>query len=207
MSDLSEQRVVLELPGMKAITIQHDIPFGASESGRLSLDVYHPVASGNTVSPAVVFISGYPDPGFEKVVGCKFKEMGAYVSWAQLVACSGMVGITYENVDPQEDASAVIEFVKQNADSLGVDPARIGIWACSGNVPAALSLLANPVVELRCAVLCYGYLMDLKGYTDVADVSSQFGFVAAMAGKTIEDLREIPFLMVRAGQDEMPQLN
>jgi|TARA_Y100000310_G_scaffold93800_1_gene91365 dienelactone hydrolase len=207
MSEFSRQRVVLNVPGMDAITVERNVRFTSAESGTLSLDLYHPVESEDVVSPAIVFISGYPDPGFEKAVGCKFKELGAYVSWAQLVACSGMVGITYENVNPREDARMVLEFVKQNADSLGVDPFRIGLWACSGNVPVALSLISDPGIDLSCAVLCYGYSLDLNGHTEVADASTQFGFVAAMAGKAVEDVRQVPFLVVRAGQDEMPGLN
>ena len=67
--------------------------------------------------------------------------------------------------------------------------------------------MSNPDVVINSAVLCYGYLMDLDDSTEVADVAEQFGFVDAMAGKSIEGLANLPFLVVRAGLDQMPNLN
>jgi len=209
MSEMAEQRVTFHIEGMESVPVRADVRY-ASSGSELSLDAYMPpgVPSGaGATRPAVVFVSGYPDPGFEKVVGCKFKDMGAYVSWAQLIASSGMVAITYENVSPVDDLSKVIKFVQNSSGSLGVDPNRIGLWACSGNVPAALALLSDLAIAVACAALCYGYTMDLDGGTEVAEASSRFGFVDAMSGKNIDDLSDAPLLLVRAGLDEMPNLN
>ena len=55
------------------------------------MDIYYPSdwKSGARI-PAVVFVSGYSDVGFQKMLGCKLKEMGSYISWGQLTAASGM---------------------------------------------------------------------------------------------------------------------
>ena len=61
---------------------------------------------------------------------------------------------------------------------------------------------------LKCAVLCYGLLLDLEGSTSVAGLAKTFGFVNPCAGKSVDDLsRDIPLFVVRAGQDEIPHLN
>jgi acetyl esterase/lipase len=112
------------------------------------------------------------------------------------------VGITYLNHEPA-DARALLRHLQCNADALGIDSERIGIWACSGNVPNALGLLANE--KVRCAALLYGYMLDLDGATDVAEAAARFHFAAPQT--SIQDLRrDVPMLIVRAGRDETPGL-
>ena len=44
----------------------------------------------------------------------------------------------------------------------------MGLWACSGHVPNALSMLAGPERGyLQCAALCFGYMLDLDDSTAV----------------------------------------
>ena len=132
--------------------------------------------------------------------------MGQYISWARLLAASGIVAITYENTEPVADASRVIEFIRESAADLGIDAGRIGIWSCSGNVPNALSLLCD--INLTCAVLYYGYMLDLDGTNDVADAAANFGFSNPCAGPSPTDLpKDVPLFLVRAGRDETPNLN
>lgn len=207
MSDFTERRVVLELPGMDRVRVRRGVEFAQRDPGALTMDVYSPSATDEPGLPAVIFVSGYPDPGFRRAVGCSFKDLGAYVSWAQLVAASGMVGITYENVEPLEDLSALLTWIQDHATELGVDPTKLATWACSGNGPVALSQLADPKLDFRCAVFCYPYLMDVDGHTAIAETAAQFGFVPAMAGKSVDSLQPTPMLIVRAGCDEMPGLN
>jgi dienelactone hydrolase len=85
----------------------------------------------------------------------------------------------------------------------------MAVWACSGNVPNALSVLMhNPKGSLRCAVLCYGYLLDLDGSTQVTASARSMGFVNPCAGASIDDVtQDTPLLLVRAGHDQMPWLN
>jgi hypothetical protein len=106
------------------------------------MDIYHPPDSkSEAMIPAVIFVSGYPDPGVQKRIGCKGKEMESYISWGQLTAASGLVAITYTTgKEPAPDIHALLQYVRQNAAVLGIDENRIGLWACSGNVPNALSV-------------------------------------------------------------------
>ena len=205
-----KKRVVYEMPGVNAVTTRPDVVFGARDGDALTMDIYYPPDfNGGASLPTVIIVAGFPDLGFQKIVGCKFKEMGSSVSWAQLIAASGMAAITYSNRSPAADMQSLLRYVRKNGAPLGVDEGRLGLWASSGNVPLALSLLMQDAENpLRCAVLCYGYLLDLEESTGVADAARKFGFANPCAGKSVADLRhDIPLFVARAGNDQMPQLN
>lgn len=204
---MTRQHVVLALPGMDDIEIRRDVPYRDTANGTLGIDLYYPPQSADKrPSPAVVFVSGYPDPGAEQMLGRKLKEWAAYVDWARLVACAGLVAVTYENEDPLADATRVLDHVREHAAALGIDAARIGVWSASGNVPNALAQLARSD-EIACAALLYGYMLDLDGTTAVAEAAGRWGFVDAMAGRSFESLPRVPLMLVRAGRDELPGLN
>ena len=121
---------------------------------------------------------GYPDAGMKMMLGCSAKEIGQYTSWARLAAASGMIGVTYSAQEPATETLAVLRYLRENARSLNLDPERIGIWSCSGNVPNALGVLTSEAPgAIRCAVLCYGLMLDLDGSTIVADAAKQWRFV------------------------------
>lgn len=207
---ISKKVVVYRIPGMDTITVRRDVGYRASDAGALTMDIYYPPNSKSGMRiPAVIFVAGYPDLGFQKVVGCKFKEMGAYISWGQLTAASGLVAIIYTNQDPESDIHGLLQHVRQNAPDLGIDENRIGLWACSGNVPLALSILMREDLRyLKSAVLCYGLMVDVDGSTIVAEAAKTWGFVNPCVGKSINDLpQDTPLFIARAGQDQMPHLN
>jgi hypothetical protein len=198
------------MPGVGAVRIRRDVEYLSTDEGALTMDIYYPPDSESGAHiPAAVFVLGYPDPGFQKMLGCKQKEMGSYISWAQLVAASGLAAITYTNREPAADIHTLLEYVRQNAAVLGIDENSIGVWACSGNVPNALSVLMREAQDyLKCAVLCYGHMLDLEGSTAVADAARKWGFVNPCAAKSVADISQgMPLLIVRAGQDQFPQLN
>ena len=186
---------------MDAVTVRRDIAYTTPRDAELTMDVYSPPglsASGPT--PVVVLVPGFPGA---------VKRIGSFVSWAELMAASGLVAITCATKDPVVDMEAVLGYVREHAASLGVDGERMGIWACSGHVPNALSLLAHPERGyLKCAALCYGFVLDLDGSTAVEDASRQYGFANPCSNRTFEDLpRGTSLFVARAGRDEFPGLN
>ena len=209
--EITKKRVVYEIPGMDAVTIRRDVEYRVTDVGALTMDLYYPPdAKGESLIPAVIFVNGYPDPGVQKMLGCKFKDMESYISWGQLTAASGLAAITYTTGnEPAADIHAMIEYIRENAASLGIDAHRIGVWACSGNVPNALSVLIQEDRDyLKCAVLCYGLMLDMDGATNVADAARRWGFADPCAGKSVADLpQDVPLFIARAGQDETPHLN
>lgn len=204
-AEIATKGVVYRLPNMEAVRVQRDVEYRRTEAGALSMDIYYPQGDGKR--GVVVFVTGGSDLGAERILGCKFKEMESYVSWGQLVAASGMVGITYSNHEPAGDVRALFEFLRKNGGALGIDVDRIGVWGCSGNGPLTLSVLVEHDF-LKAGVLCYAYTLDTDGSTGVADALRKWGFVNGAAGKAVEDLRgNLPLLLVRAGRDELPALN
>jgi len=209
-TEIARKGLVYQIPGMDAVTVQRDIVYGTGDGGFQTLDLYCPcdLQVGGR-KPAVVFVIGYSDLWADTRLGCKFKEMESYVSWAKLAAASGLVAVTYANREPATDIGHLLQYLRTNAPALGIDSERMGLWACSGNVPLALSLLLEKANErLRCAALCYGYMLDLDGSTSVAEASRTWGFANPCAGKTVGDLAsQTPLLIVRAGMDQTANLN
>ena len=206
--EMTLKKVVYQIPGMDAVTVRRDIEYRDTDAGALTLDLYETPAKSGAPTPAVIFVMGYSDLGAQRIFGCRFKEMESFISWAQLTAASGLTAITYATgADPAEDARAVIRYVRENAAALGVDENRIGIWACSGHVPNALAVLMEHD-DLKCAALCYGLMLDLDGFTGVADSAATFRFVTPAAGKSVDDLpKDVPLFIMRSGRDEFPHLN
>jgi hypothetical protein len=207
---ISKKRVLYTLPGMDGVTVRRDESYRGADGSALPMDVYYPAGfERGRRAPAVVFVTGFSDTGAEKMLGCTLKEMGSYVSWAQLTAASGMIGIAYTNREPAADAHAVLRHVTENATSLGIDERRIGVWACSGNAPVALSLLMQrDAHDVKCAALVCPYMLDAGGSTEVADAADRWRFVNPCAGQSVADLRrDVPLFVARAGHDQMPGLN
>lgn len=208
--DITKKRVIYRIPDMDRVTMRRDVEYRATDAGALTMDIFYPPDSKSEArAPALVFVLGYPDPGFQRMLGCKQKEMESYISWGQLVAALGLVAITYTNMEPEADIRALLRHIREDAASLGIDENRIGVWACSGNVPNALSLLtAEASGYLKCAVLCYGYMLDLGEETGVAEAASQWKFVNPCAGRTVSDLAQnISLFIARAGEDRTLHLN
>jgi hypothetical protein len=209
-SEIARREVPHRVRGWEAVAVRRGVAYTDDPSGARSMDLYLPPGTtpGGEALAAVVLVGGYPGEGFRRVLGRPFREMGSTVSWARLVAASGMIAVAYDNRDPVADAAAVLGRLRGDAGPLGIDAARLGVWASSGNAPVALSLLmsGNPF-GLACAALCYPYLLDLDGATDVAAASRTFGFANPAAGRSLEDLpRDVPVLVARAGADATPGL-
>jgi hypothetical protein len=209
VQDIASRRVLYTMPEMEGVTIRRDVEYRRGDEGPLTMDLYSPPQSGDRASlPAVIFVTGFPDPGTRKVLGRAAKEMGSYVSWAQLVAASGLVAITYVNREPG-DVHALLDHVRHHDAALGIDADRLGVWSCSGSGPMGLSVLMQEgAPSPRCGVLLYPYTLDLGESTSIGAAARQWGFANACSGKRVDDFpRDRPLLVARAGQDQMPGLN
>lgn len=209
--EITKKRIVYEVPGLDAVIVRRKMEYRKTDAGPLTLDIYYPPESTREERmPAVVFVIGFADPGAERMLGCKFNEMESFISWAESMAASGLVAITYTTgMEPDTDVHHLLTYVRQHGDAFGIDGNRIGLWACSGHAPNALSVLTQASGEsLKCAALCYPYTLDLDGSTGVANASRTFRFVNPCAGRSVDDLpRQVPLFIARAGRDEMPYLN
>jgi acetyl esterase/lipase len=189
-AEMAMKTIVLTAPGMDEVTVRRGMPYAEG----LVMDMYEPPGA-HELRPCVVLVFGFPHP----MMAQGMKDMGGTSSWARLLAASGMTAVAGTYRDPAVDFPALLARLRQEA---GIDPARIGLWAASGNVPTALGLLMRE--EVACAALLYGYMFGAS----TAAAAAQFGFVDGCAGKTVADLAaDVPVLVVRAGKDQTPGLN
>jgi len=210
---MAARQVLYRIPGMDAVVVERGLVYAERDGEVLTLDLYRPPGDAFVgPRPVVVVVAGFPDPGMRRIFGRPFKELGAVTSWCRLFAATGIAAVAYENRRPAEDLRALRGFLSSAGGERGLDAARVGLFATSGNGPLALgAVMTLPLVDgtpARCLALAYPYTLDLEGTTAVAEAQSAWGFANAAAGKSIDDLpRELPLLLVRAGRDRFAGLN
>jgi hypothetical protein len=202
-----EKRVIYEIPGMREVT-KSSVIYASDNNLPLTMDIYYPHnLSATSQLPVVIFVFGFPNSVVLERFGIKLKDSGQYVSWGQLAAASGLIAITYETTQPEKDIYSVLAYVRKNAKTLQIDGDRMGIWACSGNVPTALSVLVDASTRWKCSVLYYGAMFDWNGSSEMADMAIRRGFAYPCKTASVDNLSpEIPLFVVRTGEDN-PQLN
>jgi dienelactone hydrolase len=198
--DFTTMPLVHTIAGAADVAVERDHVY-PTEQGPLGFNLYRPQGAGPC--PAVVLVAGMPDPGLAAMLGKPLQDWASYVGWGRMIAASGIAAITYRNRTPA-DVTALIRHLRAEAGALGIDPDRIGVWACSGHVPNALGVIAHE--HIACAALLYGYTLDLDGATIVAEAAARFTF--ARPPVSIDELpRAVPLLVVRAGKDTTPGLD
>ncbi|MDZ7715332.1 MAG: hypothetical protein U5J95_03885 [Balneolaceae bacterium] len=201
--DMREMEVVYKLPEMSKVTVQRGIVYKSTEKKNLTIDLYYPPSADNEEKyPAVIFVLGYPN--------FNLKEMQSYISWGKLVATHNMIGVNYETSNPETDLADLINYLLANAEELNIDKDRIGIWSCSGNVPVALSHLYKSYEPyLKFGVFYYGIMntSDQKYQTEIDKLSSSYGFISPHIKPGHQLPKDLPMLVVRSGQDNIPNIN
>jgi dienelactone hydrolase len=194
---------------MTEAAVRRDIAYAASETGPLTMDVYRPADAGDSPLPAIILAGGFPDAGVSLTLGCTSKQMEMVISWAQLIAATGICAVAYTKQNPSRDLVRLVHYLRADGTKLGIVGDRVGLWAASGNVPVALSLLMRgSAATVACAALLYGFMLDAPGHTAVADAAAAWKFANPAAGKSVADLRPgVPLLVVRAGADQFAGLN
>ena len=227
--DPGQKRIVYEIPGMQEAIVQKDILYKTVDEQELQLDVYYPEEyDGDRRLPAVLFVHGDAPPEFLKDA----KEWGQYVSWGQLVAAAGLIGVTFNHRSTENltrlyevagDVDDLISYVREQAGKLGIDAERLGIWACSAGGPFGLrAALRDTPSYVRCVVSYYG-IADLQTYYDqTAEANEEaeeigepeqelpllseevFDEFSASASVKKASSATPPILLVRAGLDYPP---
>ncbi|HEX6183838.1 MAG TPA: alpha/beta hydrolase [Pyrinomonadaceae bacterium] len=213
LKEFAHKRIVYSVPGMRRVRVRRDLTYKRVAGDELKMDVYSPPSARGARRPAVIFIHGGRIPPNLLTTP---KDWGAYVSFGQLVAASGFVGVTFNHrfytwdslADSQADLSDLIAYVREHAESLGVDRERIVLWSVS----AGGIFLSRPLRErpsyVRCVVAYYSEL-DLQGRRASAP--------ASVTDETLKEFSPVyhltrgdkgfpPFFIARAGLDD-PVLN
>ena len=125
------------------------------------MNIYAPAdLSGASRAPAVLFVHGGPIPSdFMPPT-----QWGVFVSYGELAAASGLVGVTFNHrlfaltdyERSQADVAAAIDYVRNHAAELNVDADRIALWYFSGGGP-----LMAPIVRIG-QTTCVAFLRSTR---------------------------------------------
>jgi dienelactone hydrolase len=193
-----------ELPGMDAVEVVN-ITYAHHGDEPLTLDVYYsPGAPADARLPVVVFGLGY------RMSEQPLRNAHFYTSWGKLVAAAGIIGVTYDTEQPDQDLETLIEFIRDHAEELRVDPNRIGFMSSSANGPTVMSyLMQEGRKDVRFSI--YYYTLSL---TPDRKFTEQFETNCEQRGCLVADLAnvsyvdpDLPLLIVKAGQDFIPHIN
>jgi hypothetical protein len=205
--EAARRPVRYDLPETRDARIEKGIPY-RSGSDSLTLDLYHAVRRDGP-SPSVLLVTGLSDIGATRMLGCRINETDSYISWGRLIAASGLTAITYTTAaEPVDNTADVLEHLRTHGRELGIDVARVGLHATSSHVPNALGQVIRDRDRIACAVLSYGFMLDLDDQTGVAEAQKTWRFVNPAAGRSVADLSpNVPLFVVRAGRDQFPGVN
>ncbi|MGD0781691.1 MAG: alpha/beta hydrolase [Candidatus Aminicenantales bacterium] len=213
-AELVRLPVVYRFPGMDDVQVRSNIVYKRAGNEELMMDVYSPRGGGTAEKrPAVVFIHGGPIP---KPPTLQPKDWTDYICFGKLAAASGFVGVTFNHrffgldrlADAQGDIDALVDFIRGQASTLGIDEGRLAFWAFSGGGSFLSEAIRRPRDFVRCLLGFYS-IMDLRPFRSQApagfneDVLASFSPVVAI-GETPGKVP--PVFIGRAGLDN-PVLN
>jgi len=156
--EVTAQEVVYRVPGMAEVAVRKDVVYKKTDGVELKLDIYapgSPGARGGVRLPAVVFVNGVGDRP-----GSRLKDWGIYRSWGRLIGASGWMAVTFDARPgdlARSDIRDLLAYLRAEGARLGIDPDRVAIWVCSGNVTPALPVLMDETpAGVIGAVVYYG---------------------------------------------------
>ena len=129
-----------------SIEARFDQPYAGTDNPRQRLDLLVPKKrASDKPLPVVAYIHGGGWRNGDKTGGRR--RVASYVTSGQFVGVSIGYRLSGEATWPAQihDCKAAIRWLKANADSLGIDPDRIGVWGSSagGHLVAMLGTSGN----------------------------------------------------------------
>lgn len=200
----AKRRLVYQIPDMENVIKHKGIIYHSEEGKDLKLDLYLPPnMDKNKVLPLVILISGYPDTVVQKYYGVNQKDLGLFISWAELIAASGIIAVTYETRRSHFDTDTLIKYLHKNADTYHIDLNHMGIFGCSANTLTALSIMQESTYKIKCAIFYYGILLtpDQKYFNRIDSSAIKMGYYWTDLREISNIPKEMPLFIVRAGKD------
>ena len=198
-----DQPVRYTVEGTDGVRITRGIRYSTAGSRFARFDVYGP-PSAPAALPAVVLVPGRND------TEVRLKETDGFASWARLIAASGMVAIVMDHslgtqarslARAGDDLVAALDYVRREAGSLGVDPARVCVVAFATATPLLSRVIGPNESTVRCVAGFYPQVDltrdDAVGWLlEDRDVRRQYSLASALG------MSRTPALLVRAGRDQ-----
>lgn len=157
------KKIVYAAPGMENARVSK-MTYKQVGTTALEAIFYSPAENpGAHLLPAVIFLHGGPLPAN---LLTQPTHWGQYVSYGQLAAASGLIGVTFNHrlygldrfPDAESDLSDLVRYIRQNGAALGIDKDRISLWAFSGGGPLLTFALRQSSPDIRCIISYYALL-------------------------------------------------
>jgi acetyl esterase/lipase len=206
------KRIVYHVDGMRDVRVRRDVVYKRDAGADLTMNVHTPARlSADARVPAVFFIHGGPIPAELTPP----TQWGVFVSYGELAAASGLVGVTLNHrlhaptdfERSQSDVAAAIDYVSEHAAELNVDAERIALWYFSGGGPLLSAILRDRPSCVRC-VLAFYAVLDLR-HMIPADADAAKVARAAELSPAVHIRAKgvgLPIFVARAGLDQ-PMIN
>ncbi len=197
--ELTRRPVVYTVPGMDKVRVREGLVYKTAEDSPLHFDLYAPAAVSR-VTPAVILIHGGPIP----TLGAR--RWGTFVSYGRILAAMGMIGIAFDHRllspdrlrDSAADLADLVQHVRGQATTLGIDANRLALWAFSGGGSLIATALRDRQTWCKLVVAYYGILEPFGN-----DKDERLSAIAAL-GKDAS--KAPPIVLARAGLDN-PAIN
>ncbi len=210
--DIVMMPVVYKIAEMDKVKVKSNLKYTDVNNPNLLMDIYSLPSLKTRRRPAVIFIHG--GAGAETTP----KDWGIYTSWGRLAGASNFVGVTFTHrltgrktslEDAERDLAAAINYVRANAESLGVDKDRICLAAYSAGGVLLSSAMRDKPVYVRCLVNFYAAMDISQKESLFADNESpetlkKFSPINYLATNAN---RVAPMFIARAGRDAVPTIN
>ena len=204
-----QKRLVYQVPGMSNVIRRPGIAYHSEAGSTLRMDIYLPPRIEKEAKlPLVILINGYSDPAIKKYFGVNQKDLGLFSSWAELIAASGMIAVTYESERSSSETDRLIEYLRRNAGAYHIDADRLAVFGCSANALTAQSLIQDPRAGVKCAVFYYPILAtpDRKSSDLIAASAKRYGFYWTDLREIRRIPADIPLFVVSVGKESHPEV-
>jgi acetyl esterase/lipase len=195
---------------MDRVRVRKNVAYEKVGGAELLADVYLPPDGSTSMGPrppVVVFQAG----GAENT-----KDWAAYTSLGRLFAASGFAAVPFNHrlrypqrryAEGAEDLRNLLEMLRRDGPSLGLDGSRVAVATFSGGGPMLAPLLRQPPPSIRALAGFYAFL-------DTEHVKLQEAEITAETAKAFSPLVSIgsasripPLFIARAGKDAIPGVN
>jgi acetyl esterase/lipase len=211
-SDPQTAQVVLKVPGMDRVRVRKNVVYEKVGGEELLADIYLPPEDAKTAGrpPVVVFQAG----GAENT-----KDWGVYTSLSRLFAASGFAAVPFNHrlrypkrqyAEGAEDLRALLELLRRDGSSLGLDGSRVAVATFSGGGPMLAPLIRQRPPAVRALAGFYAFLDTEHVKLGEAGIRSETAraFSPLVALEASPNASAIPPLFIaRAGKDAIPGVN
>ena len=210
IEEVVAERVHYSIPGMDRAAVKKNVVYKSVAGAELNADIYSPNGRKPPKGyPVVLFVHGGTLPPNLKTT---IKDWGVYLSYGQLAAASGFVGVTFNTrfydwakiSDTKSDVRDMIAYIRNNAKALGVDPERIVLWAFSAGGVLLGDYLSDPQPYVRSLIAYYAILdpRDVRSRIPASVSDDNLNAFSPVHIVRNTDRKLPPLLIARAGLDK-----